>query len=155
MAMEFHGTINGIDQPDQSAQVESQLKAKSKAKAKVKVKTEGTPNPLSDITNVLKSRTDKKVRQKRKLFKNAIINDLSDENLGDCIPSSSSSSLALSLDPYDSSSNSSGNNHSRTKSFTGNDDGSSSGLISQVSSFRLHEDDLAIFDTAVARRGIC
>ena len=159
MAMDSRGTINGINQPNQGTQVESQLKlkskSKSKAKVKVKVKTEGTPNPLSDITNVSKSRTDKKVRQRRKLFKNAIINDLSDENLGDCIPSSSSSSLALSLDPYDSSSNSSGNNHSRTKSFTGNDDSSSSGLISQVSSFRLHEDDLAIFDTAITRRGIC
>ena len=62
---ESHGTVNGINRPNKGTQVESQLKSKlkskSKARAKVKVKTESTPSPLSDITNVSQSRTDKKV----------------------------------------------------------------------------------------------
>ena len=155
METESHRAVNGIKNiPDQNTQGKSQLEMKTgknpeaKVKVKVRVKTETTPNPLSDITNVSKSRTDKKIRQRRKLFKNAIINDLSDENVGDYLPLCSS--LSLSPDLCDSSSTNSGNNRSRTRSFGGNDDSSSSGLISQVSSFRLHEDDLAIFDTAVS-----
>ncbi|QHS76182.1 Sgo1p [Saccharomyces paradoxus] len=90
-------------------------------------------SPLLDITN--KSENKKKSIRTKKLFKNAIVNNLSDEN---STARRSKSSKGI-ID------NNTSNNNNYNKNRDSNDSNFSS-VNNKSVSFRLNEDDLAIFD---------